>query len=126
MSLEQLLLIIRVRLRLIGVVFASIVFIVIALSLVLPKRYTATATLVINAKGMDPVTGGMLPYQLTPEYLATQEAIIGSQSVAVRVVKALRLQNVPVLQSQFEASGGRGDIRDYIAALLLRQLTVKP
>ena len=126
MSLRQLLLIIHARLRLISTVFIAIVLVVVIVSVILPKRYTATATLVIDAKGLDPVTGVMLPYQLTPGYLATQEAIIGSHSVSVRVVKALRLQDVPVLQRQFASSGGGGDISDYIAALLLKNLTVKP
>ena len=126
MSLRQLLLIIHARLRLISTVFIAIVLVVVIVSVILPKRYTATATLVIDAKGLDPVTGVMLPYQLTPGYLATQEAIIGSHSVSVRVVKALRLQDVPVLQRQFASSGGGGDISDYIAAVLLKNLTVKP
>ena len=126
MSFKQFLLIIRARLRMISILFVSVVLVVIALSLLLPRSYTATATLVINAKGLDPVSGVMLPYQLSPGYLATQEAIIGSQQVAVRVVSALQLQDVPSLQRQFARSGGRVEIRDYVAGLLLKKLSVKP
>ena len=126
MSFKQFLLIIQARLRLIIILFISVVAVIVAVSLLLPKRYTATSTLVIDAKGLDPVTGVMLPYQLTPEYLSTQEAIIGSQRVATRVVTALQLQDVPSLQKRYDKSGGRGDIRDYIAGLLLNSLIVKP
>ena len=43
---------------------------------VLPKSYTATTSLVLNYKGMDPVTGAVLPAQLMPGYMATQTDII--------------------------------------------------
>lgn len=126
MNLNQFLLIIRARKWLIISTFLATLVIILGVSFVLPKNYTATATLVINAKGLDPITGMTLPYQLTPEYLSTQEAIISSPGVAVRVVDALGLQKIPSLQKQFAEGGGQGDIRYYIAKLLLNKLTVKP
>jgi uncharacterized protein involved in exopolysaccharide biosynthesis len=44
----------------------------------------------LNAKGVDPVTGVTLPGQLLPGYMATQVDIITSKNVALRVVDRLR------------------------------------
>lgn len=98
----------------------------LAISLILPKTYTATTTLVIDAKGVDPVTGLPLPYQLSPEYMATQTDIISSHAVALQVVKALKLQDIPSLQEQFQKTGGAGNIQDFIAKLLQKNLSVDP
>lgn len=99
----------------------------LALSLITPKSYTSTATLVIDAKGYDPITGVMLPYQLTPNYIATQVGIISSPTVAVRVVRQLGLDKIPALQASFqEDDQGKGNLDRYIAHLLLEKLTVDP
>ena len=126
MNFNQFLLVLKARKRLILIIFVAILLLTLVASLLLPKNYTATSTLVINAKGIDPVTGMTLPYQLTPSYLSTQMAIINSHAVALRVVDELGLQKIPVLQKQFRSSGGQGDIRDYIADLLLNNLSVTP
>lgn len=126
MNFTQFLLIVRARKRSILTTFFSTVVVIVGISAIMPKLYTATVTLVVDAKGFDPITGISLPYQLTPGYISTQEAIISSQGVAARVVDSLQLQKIPALQSQFESAGGEGGIRNYIAGLLLDRLTVKP
>lgn len=126
MNFTQFLLVLKARKKIMLGIFFAVLTLTLAASLLLPKNYTATTTLVINAKGIDPVTGMTLPYQLTPGYLSTQMAIINSHGVAVRVVDTLGLQKISVLQQQFQKSGGQGDIRDYIADLLLNNLTVTP
>ncbi len=126
MNFTQFLLVLKARKKIMLGIFFAVLTLTLAASLLLPKNYTATTTLVINAKGIDPVTGMTLPYQLTPGYLSTQMAIINSPGVAVRVVDTLGLQKISVLQQQFQKSGGQGDIRDYIADLLLNNLTVTP
>ena len=61
----------------------------LGVSLVLPKTYKATSTLLLNYKGVDPLTGLAMPGQLLPGYMATQVDIIGSKNVALRVVDQL-------------------------------------
>lgn len=127
MNFTQLLLILKARYRI--VLFALLVTVstTLIVSLLLPKSYTATTTLVVDFKGADPVSGLMQPAQLMPGYIATQTEIIQSHNVALKVVDALKLTQSPVVREQFaEATGGEGDIRDWLADRMLRTLEVQP
>lgn len=99
----------------------------IVYSVVLPKQYTATSTLVVNSKGADPMTGTMLPAQLVPGYMATQIGILSSQNVGLKVVDSLKLAQSPVVQQQFnEVAHGQGDIREWLASALITKLKITP
>ncbi|QBE62530.1 chain length determinant protein EpsF [Pseudoduganella lutea] len=96
-------------------------------SLLLPKTYQGTASVLMNYKGVDPVTGLSLPSQLLPGYMATQIDIIGSKNVALRVVEKLKLAESPAVIAQFnEAAKGQGNVRDWLSDLLLAKLEVVP
>lgn len=127
MRLSQILAILAAR-RLIALwVFFLTVLVTTLLSFLLPKTYTASTTVVINAKGADPVTGQMLPAALMPGYMATQFDIIASRNVALKVVDKLQIAQNPTAQAKFqEATDGEGDIRDYYADQFLQGLEVKP
>jgi polysaccharide biosynthesis transport protein len=108
-------------------VFFLTVLVATVVSFLLPKTYTASASLVINSKGADPVTGFMLPATLMPGYMATQVDIIQSRNVALKVVDKLGITNNPIAKTQFEkATDGEGDIKDWFADQFLQNLTVKP
>jgi succinoglycan biosynthesis transport protein ExoP len=127
MSFSQFLLVLRTRQRLIWVTLLITVGTALALSLFVSKTYKATATLVLNYKGVDPVSGFTLPAQLMPGYIATQVDILTSKNVALRVVDMLRLTEVPSVRETFmHATDGEGDIREWIAELLLKKLDVVP
>jgi uncharacterized protein involved in exopolysaccharide biosynthesis len=127
MNLTQFLLILKARSKIILITFAITVFTTLVVSLLLPKSYTATTSLVLNYKGMDPVTGLALPAQLMPGYMATQIDIITSRNVAMKVVDQLRFTESEKAKEQFnEATQGVGDIRAWFADLLLQKLDVKP
>jgi chain length determinant protein EpsF len=96
-------------------------------SLLQNKTYTATASVLLNYKGVDPLTGLTMPGQLLPGYMATQIDIISSRNVALRVVDRLRLASSPAVIAQFqEATEGKGTVRDWLADLLQRRLDIKP
>jgi len=96
-------------------------------SLVQQKTYDATASVLLNYKGVDPLTGLTMPGQLMPGYMATQMDIIGSKNVALRVVDVLSLAASPVVVQQFqEATDGKGAVRDWLADLLLQKLEIMP
>ena len=83
----------------------------LVVSLLLPKTYEATSSLVMNYKGVDPLTGMALPGQLLPGYMATQIDIISSKNVALRVVDQLKLAESPAVIAQFnESTGGKGTL----------------
>ena len=92
------------------------------------KVYKATALLIMDAKVTDPLTGAMVPNLLTmPVYFATQVDIISSRRVASKVVDALKFVDNPQARAQFQAATkGQGNIRDWLADLLVAKLDVKP
>ena len=127
MNLAQLLLILRARVRIILITFGLTVLTTVVVSLLLPKSYKGTTTLVLNYKGMDPITGIAIPAQLMPGYMATQVEIITSRNVAAKVADKLKFAESAAAKEQFdEATGGKGDIRDWFAGLLLQKLDVEP
>ncbi len=128
MNFTQFLLILKARFWIILITFLVIVLSTLAVNLfLLPKTYTATTSLVLNYKGMDPVTGAVLPAQLMPGYMATQTDIIESRNVAIKVVELLKFADSAAAQAQFnQAAKGKGDIKTWFADRLLTGLTVKP
>lgn len=126
MNFQQFLRILRARRWVVFGILAGISVLVCAVSLILPKKYTATTALLIDLKANDPVNGGMVSLQ-TQSYLATQIDIITSERVAQRVVAATRMDRVPLLQEQWrEETNGVGSFQAWMAALLRQQLDVKP
>ena len=125
MNLIQFFLILKARKGLIFMSLALTVLIVGAISALMPKVYTATASLVVNLQGADPVTGLALPSQLIPGYLATQVDIISSHNVALKVVDALKLAQ-PGANANATNADGRMSLRDWQANTLLNNLDVQP
>lgn len=127
MNFTQFLLILKARWLVATLALAVTVATTLVVSLLLPKNYTATVSLVVDSKSKDPISGIMLPSQLLPGYLATQVDIIQSQNVALKVVDGLKLPQVPSIRESFLASTqGQGDIRFWMADLLLKKLDVQP
>jgi chain length determinant protein EpsF len=127
MNVHQFLLILRARKKIILSTLLLTVLLALGFSLVQQKTYKATASVLLNYKGVDPLTGLTMPGQLMPGYMATQIDIISSKNVAGRVVDALHLAASPVVVQQFqEANEGRGNVRDWLADLLLKKLEIVP
>lgn len=129
MSLLQVLLILKARYKVALVTFLAIVGLTTVGSLIWPKTYKSTAYLLLNNKGLDPVTGLTLPAQLLPGYMATQIDIIESPRVANKVVEKLGLANSDVAKSNYqEAVDGKSDIDivSWLAGNLLQNVEAKP
>jgi polysaccharide biosynthesis transport protein len=127
MNISQFLLVLRARFRIVMLILLATVMATLVVSLIMPKTYEATATLVLNMKGSDPVTGLTLPAQLMPGYIATQMDIISSMNVALQVVDELKLADNPEMQERFKAASKEtGSIRDWLATQLLEKLVIKP
>lgn len=127
MNFIQFLLILNARKWVILGVLLLTVAVTAAVSLWLPSKYTATATLIIDSKSKDAITGQLLPSQMFPGYMATQIDIINSSQVASRVVRDLKLAENPATREQFvQATEGRGSIEQWLGGVLLQQLSVEP
>jgi chain length determinant protein EpsF len=128
MNLFQLVLILKARYKMILLVAVITVLTASIVSLLFPKSYKAATTVILNYKGVDPVTGMAMPAQLMPGYMATQVDIIQSKNVTLDVIKRLHLDEVKSLQQQFaEATEGKqADLNEWLAELLQQKLSVMP
>lgn len=122
MNLTQLLLILRAHYKVALCVMLATVAIGFATVMLLPKKYTATTSLLVDVKSPDPVTALIMPANLS-----TQVDIITSERVALRVVRMLGLADSPKVREQWtEATDGKGTVDSWLAALLLKSLQVSP
>jgi chain length determinant protein EpsF len=90
MSFAQLLRILWARRRLVITVASVAVVLAVAVQILKPATYLAQTSVVVDARGVDPLTGTSTP-QAVAAVLATQEDIINSRAVALEVVGALHL-----------------------------------
>lgn len=127
MTPTQVLLILRARWIIVVAALLLTVCAALGVTLLTAKTYKATTSLVLNYKGSDPVTGQAMASQLLPGYMSTQIEIVGSMSVALKVVDALKLAEGAKVQERFmKSTGGEGQLRDWLAAGLLAKLAVQP
>lgn len=127
MSFQQFLQIIFARKK----VFVSVLMVCVIttsiMSIILPKQYTAEAAIEIDTVKVDPITNIPMSGQLIPGYLATQVDIITSHNTARKVVEMTGLNQLPDAQIKFQdASKGKGNIVDWLADSIVKDLDVKP
>lgn len=118
----QILLILRAHWKVaLGVAFATVAL-TLVVTLLLPKKYTATTSVLVDIKSPDPVAALIMPASLS-----TQLDIITSQRVALKVIRTLGLAESPAVRAQWvEATDGKGTVEAWLADLLLRGLAVTP
>jgi succinoglycan biosynthesis transport protein ExoP len=125
MTLDQFFRIIRARWLLVAAISMLVITATLITSLLLPKSYTAAASLMVEVKP-DPVTAISVSAQ-PGQYLATQVDIIKSAMVAQRVVKQTNLGNNPVMRQRWERETNlKGDYNAWLADLIGKGLDVKP
>ena len=127
MTFHHLLLVLHTRIRLVLTITLLTVLTTLAISLVLPKKYTASTAVVIDVKSPDPIAGMVLPGMISPGYMATQVDIINSDRVARHAAKLLHLEDSPIFRQQWqEATDGKGALDIWLATELQKKLDVKP
>jgi chain length determinant protein EpsF len=129
MNFSLLLLVLRARWSLFALVLAVTVVAATAVSLLLPKTYRATASLLLDYKNEQSMSNALNPLLQPHErlsYMQTQVDIITSEKVVRKVVQDLKLAEVPALRAAFEKqAGGKGSIEDWLVAALLEKLKVE-
>ena len=60
-----------------------------------PKSYTAVVDLLVDSRGLDPISGQSQPARMTGTYLSTQSDVVRSRNVASKVIAALNLNESP-------------------------------
>ena len=125
MDLNQFLLALRARRKAFVLVLAATIVTAVAAALILPKRYVAEATVLVDARDEQMLT----PVRMSPRertgYISTQIDLIQSGRVANRVVRDLKLAQEPEVREEWEQdTGGVGSIQDWAAKNLLEYLSV--
>jgi chain length determinant protein EpsF len=127
MTFQQFLLILWARRKLALRIFGATVLTTLVVSLILPKQYTATTSLVIDVKSPDPIAGMVMQGLLAPGYMATQIDIINSDRVAYRAVRLLGLDKNPEAIEKWKDDGeGKGTVEAFYGELLQKKLDIKP
>ena len=126
MTFSQFLSILRARWKACIVMFFGTIAIVLVVSLVLPKRYKAEGSVVVDVQ-QDPISAGFYGMMMNPAIVATQIDILTSDRVARRVIHNLKLDQDPQVRQQWQDdTGGAGTIESWLGNLFQRQLDVKP
>lgn len=126
MTFGQFLSILRARKWAALLVFFLVVGTTVGLSLILPKQYDATASVVVDVKP-DPVSAMVFQGMAMPSFMATQVDILASDRVALRVIRDLRLTENAQLREQWETDGdGTGTLEQWLTTLLHKKLDLKP
>jgi polysaccharide biosynthesis transport protein len=127
MNLQQYLLILKARYKVILFTLLGVVATTLTISFLWPPQYTASASVVVDVKSPDPIVGMAMPAMAMPGYMATQVDIVASDRVAIKVVKLLKLDQNPQVQADWrETTEGKGRIEPWLAGLLEKKLDVKP
>jgi chain length determinant protein EpsF len=126
MNFGQFFSILRARWWVAALIFVLAVGVTAGVSFMLPKQYTASASVVIDVKP-DPVSAIMYAGMASPAFMATQVDIIKSDRVAQRVVRDLKLADNPQVRQQWlDATQGQGSIEVWLGEMFQASLDVKP
>jgi chain length determinant protein EpsF len=99
----------------------------IAFSVMMPKQYTATASMFVDARSPDRVAGTVPPSIAGTGYMATQADIVKSERVALAVVAVLKLDQRGFIRAKWRAAtDGKVELGPWIAGFLQKNLLVAP
>lgn len=129
MTLTQILMILRARARLIGLIMIVGIALTIAWIMLAQSSYRATAQVIVNVRA--PETVGAVPEvglasQLQPDYLSTQVEVIKSDRVAATAVRNLGMLDDPQMLATYRAAGSPGTPSSFFANQLRTRLKVLP
>lgn len=124
MNVQQFLLALRGRLPVFLALFAGTLAAAIVVTLLLPRTYVATASVLVDNRDEQSLSNPGQPVREQTGYMQTQMDVIQSQRVARRVVENLKLADDPATRDAFARSGAHGSIEDWIASALRTQVHV--
>jgi succinoglycan biosynthesis transport protein ExoP len=129
LNLQQFLLALRARFGVFVLVLVATVLAAAAVTLMLPKSYKATVSLLVDVKDEQSLSNSMRPLMLPQErlsYLQTQKDIIVSKKVARKVVQDLKLAEKPSALATLKGETVEGvSIEDRLVEGLLKMVKVE-
>lgn len=119
--------ILRARWKSIALAILSALVLGVLITKLMPNRYEATATVLVDVKSPDPINGLLLQGMTSPAYMNTQVDLIGSEIVSRKVVRELKLnESTELLTNWRNATGGEGDFEVWAANLIAKHLEIAP
>ncbi len=121
MSIFQFLRILAARRIFMLIALMSCVSVATAMTFVLPKRYKASARIIMDIVKPDPVTGQVIANQFLHAYTNTQIELIRDPQVAGQVVDQMGWASAPALINAYQRStnGRGGDIRRWLSEKII-------
>ena len=128
MEVSRLLAIIRTHWVVASACVCALVLFTVGVSLLLPPKFTSTASILVDVRGVNPVLGVSESNTVLPRTtLATQASMVRSEGVARKVVSQLGLDRDPAFVAAWHDDvESRGDLTAWIAKKLLKVLDVRP
>jgi succinoglycan biosynthesis transport protein ExoP len=125
MDFNQFMLALSARRKAFAMVLAATVVTAVVLSLLLPKVYVSTTTLLVDARDEQTMNSTPMSMRMQTGYMQTQADLMQSTRVAQKVARDLKLAQRPGMREDFERdTGGIGNIDEWIAAALLKKVKV--
>eukprot|EP00456_Euglypha_rotunda_P087672 TRINITY_DN8938_c0_g1_i5.p1 TRINITY_DN8938_c0_g1~~TRINITY_DN8938_c0_g1_i5.p1 ORF type:complete len:356 (-),score=102.33 TRINITY_DN8938_c0_g1_i5:17-1084(-) len=126
MTISQFLSILSARKGLALLVLLVTIGVTAVVSLMLPKKYTATSSIVVDAKP-DAVSGLLYPGMGTPAFIATQVDVMRSDRVTLKMIESLKLTENQMLREQWmDETKGKDSIEGWMIGKFQKDLDVKP
>lgn len=122
-SIKQIISILRVYWKLSALIFALVVALTVVLLVLTVRTYSATVTLVVNHKSLDPLATKEFADGAPNSYLPTQMELMQSDPVLDSAIERLKL----TLVSEFADgnNGGEATLRDWVEAKLRRNIDIE-
>ena len=126
MTFRRMLAILLARKTLAAALLAITFGVVMAITFILDKQYTATASVVADGRP-DPLGAQLGPTAFGLGFIATQVDVMQSDRVLFRVIRQLRLTENPNIRAQFQSEmNGKGSIEVWLAEQFKKRLEISP
>lgn len=126
MTFSRMLAVLLARKKAAAGVFLLCVVVVMLVTFLLPKQYTATASVVADSRP-DPISAMAMPSAFGLAFVATQVDVIKSDRVLFRVMRNLKLtENASIRQQWQDETRGEGSIEVWLADLFKKRLDISP
>ena len=102
---------------------AGIVFVTAVIIKLIPKTYTATATLMVNYESPDPLAARGIITGPVGTYISTEIELMESSETLLPVVDQLKLTSDPYYTSGYK--GDAGELRNWVKDVLAKDLEIE-
>ncbi|HEY4081709.1 MAG TPA: chain length determinant protein EpsF [Burkholderiaceae bacterium] len=127
MNLSQILMVLRARWRSAALVMLLVVGSAALLTAIMPRQYSATASVLLDVKSSDPIAGSSMQALAISGYMATQADVLVSERVIEGALRDLKIDKDPKTIARWQAAtNGQGDFMNWLYEQTLKHFEVLP